>query len=67
MRYLYWLEGRMHKTIALPDTTPYVDLAFEDPEGRYGFWKENAVWNHVPLEDFPKDFQLALLFLGTDE
>lgn len=67
MKYIYWYEGEMHRTDLVPEHRPYVDIRFQDPVARYGYWLEDAQWIPVPLEDFPKDFQLALLFLGTDE
>lgn len=66
MRYLYWYKDQIHETDAQPAILPYVDRGFKEcyVRARYGHWGEDAVWVHVPLESFPKGFQMALILLG---
>lgn len=44
-----------------------VDANCEKTVNRYGifYFSANKYWMHVPLEDFPVDFRMALLILGV--
>lgn len=42
-----------------------VDGFRTDPEMRYGKFGQNTSWEHVPIEQFPKEFRAHLLLLGV--
>lgn len=41
-----------------------VDMGSKTENGRYGMFTMHR-WKHVPLSEFPKEFQMALLILGV--
>lgn len=67
MRYMYWFNREVHETNEVPLYDPYVDTVHREPHDKYGYWidGEYSEWIHVPLESFPKDFQMALILLGV--
>lgn len=44
-----------------------VDHGRADAEGRYGYFDKDGHWHHVPFEDFPPAFVMALMLLGIQE
>ena len=42
-----------------------LDMRYPATESRYGKFEPRDGWVHVPLKDFPKEFQMHLLIMGV--
>ena len=67
----YWVNGDVvvgnwDGTSVIHHGAFCVDNCENQPLQRYGRFKRNpTMWEHVPLEYFPKEFRLQLLLLGV--
>lgn len=65
-----YVAGELY-AVSFPEEIAYkyaVDLRYDNPENRYGIGlltEYGHLWEHIPLDRFPKQFQLALLVLGV--
>lgn len=70
IRYVSWKDNE----VVYPDITGNniyewqgyfcIDTFCEGEQMRYGTYRKQGGWQHIPLKDFPTDFQMALILLG---
>lgn len=66
--YIYWNGEQAVETEDVQEAFKglfVIDLDFKRPHMRYGNWKTESGWKHVPFDDFPVEFRMALLILGV--
>lgn len=66
----FWIDSEVVSTswsvlTRMPYDVLCVDVGANSIEGKYGMFTLTK-WVHIPLEDFPKEFQMALILLGVE-
>lgn len=61
----YWVKGEITTSPNHEKLADFIaDFRYREPEDRYGRYVKKHAWEHVPLEQFPKKFQMFLLVMG---
>lgn len=66
----FWIDSEVVSTSwsevkKIPYDVFCVDVGSRSTEDKYGMFTLTK-WVHIPLEDFPKEFQMALILLGVE-